>query len=688
MNFIYPYFLFALFTVAIPLIIHLFNFRSYKTLYFSNIAFLKHIKQQTKARSQLKHLLVLITRILFICSLVFAFAQPYLLNNEQNTISKQPVINIYIDNSFSMGGNGKNGNLLEIAKNNARAIVNAANGNTHFYFLTNDFLAKHQHLLTKEQILEYITETDISPESKKVSEIISKFNDYQYFNQDKKENNSDLNNTYLISDFQSVMCDISAISLKSNLNVFLIPIENQTNANISLDSCWFDSPFRAINQTEILNVKLSNRSANDIKDLSLQLKINDSLKAVGTVSVNKGNSAICNLSFSVATKGTFNGEVSISDYPITFDNNLFFNYKLNDTIHVLVVGKTNNRKVFEALFGNDDYVKLSFSDGNSFTVNKLMQYQTVIYNEISTFSSGAISNTTGYVESGGNLVVIPSLEADLKSYNELFNSLKTNYITGTDTTSGRIEKINYDHYFYKNSFLKKEKTADLPRIKTKFDFSKTTGINEDLLLTGAFGKKILSLTLLGKGKVYVFSISMDERFTNFCNHPLIVPTLYNMALFSQPENSLYYIIGQLKPIEIEMDQSFASEVLQLKGLKNKFELIPRMNRTSQPNIWKIDFLNSIKESGIYSLFDKQKKLRNISFNYSRTESELKYYSANIIEEEITKNKLKNIQIIDADTKVLAKKIEQINKGIQLWKYFIILALVLFLIEVLVLRFWK
>ena len=43
MSFVYPAFLFAASLIAIPVIIHLFNFRRYKTVYFSNVQFLKEV---------------------------------------------------------------------------------------------------------------------------------------------------------------------------------------------------------------------------------------------------------------------------------------------------------------------------------------------------------------------------------------------------------------------------------------------------------------------------------------------------------------------------------------------------------------------------------------------------------------------------------------------------------------------
>jgi len=64
MQFLYPSFLYALLALAIPIIIHLFFFRRFKKVYFTNVRFLKEIKEETSARQRLKNLLVLLMRLL------------------------------------------------------------------------------------------------------------------------------------------------------------------------------------------------------------------------------------------------------------------------------------------------------------------------------------------------------------------------------------------------------------------------------------------------------------------------------------------------------------------------------------------------------------------------------------------------------------------------------------------------
>ena len=137
MKFLYPQFLYALALVAVPIIIHLFNFRKFKTVYFSNVQFLKSIKEKTKSQSQLKHLLILLSRVLALTALVFAFAQPYIPVDKKSQQAKKQAVSIYIDNSFSMDGENENGRLLLTAKQQALAIAEAYSNTDEFYLLDN-----------------------------------------------------------------------------------------------------------------------------------------------------------------------------------------------------------------------------------------------------------------------------------------------------------------------------------------------------------------------------------------------------------------------------------------------------------------------------------------------------------------------------------------------------------------------
>ena len=100
MRFEHPEFLYALFSILVPLIVHFFSFKRFRTEKFTNVAFLKNIKKENRKRSKLKKILILFSRLFALTSIIFAFSKPYLVNsNKQNT---QNDIIIYLDNSLSM----------------------------------------------------------------------------------------------------------------------------------------------------------------------------------------------------------------------------------------------------------------------------------------------------------------------------------------------------------------------------------------------------------------------------------------------------------------------------------------------------------------------------------------------------------------------------------------------------------
>ena len=97
MQFLYPTFLFALAALAIPIIIHLFHFRRFKKVYFTNVRFLREVKEETSARRKLRNLLVLLMRCLALAFLVFAFAQPF-IPRETDVKKGEKAISVFVDN--------------------------------------------------------------------------------------------------------------------------------------------------------------------------------------------------------------------------------------------------------------------------------------------------------------------------------------------------------------------------------------------------------------------------------------------------------------------------------------------------------------------------------------------------------------------------------------------------------------
>ena len=173
MNFVFPWFLLALLSLAIPVIIHLFYFRRFKKVYFSDIRFLKQVQEEKSTIEKLKKRLILASRLLALLFLVLAFVQPFIGNNSAKNKGTSAVC-IYVDNSYSMGLKTGGEAALAIAKTKAKEIAKAFAENSKFALLTNDADGTYQRWMQQQDFLAAIDKIELSPNVKTSKEISDK----------------------------------------------------------------------------------------------------------------------------------------------------------------------------------------------------------------------------------------------------------------------------------------------------------------------------------------------------------------------------------------------------------------------------------------------------------------------------------------------------------------------------------
>ena len=195
MEILYPNFLWALLAISIPIAIHLFNFRKYTTLLYSDVSLLKTVQEKTKKQRNLKHLLVLAARILAIVFLVLAFAQPYIPASDS---TEDSTILIVLDNSPSMLAIDKNGENLNYAKLKAKEIVKNYSSNTSFKLATHNQLPKHNLILSKVEVLSEIDLLDVAHNSIGLENLTSVSLKFEEFDR-----------VFIVSDFQKLNLNVA-----------------------------------------------------------------------------------------------------------------------------------------------------------------------------------------------------------------------------------------------------------------------------------------------------------------------------------------------------------------------------------------------------------------------------------------------------------------------------------------------
>jgi hypothetical protein len=688
MQFIHPLLLVALGTLAIPILIHLFNFRRFKKVYFTNVRLLQEIQQETKKQSQLRQLLILLARLLVIASLVIAFAQPYLPSSrQQKKITGQRSVSIYLDNSFSMEAVASDGRLLDLAKNKALEIVSAYAPSDVFQLVTNDFEGRHQRFVSPEDMRKMVEEVQASPAGRTMPEVINRQNDML------TETGRTNYDAYLISDFQKTTSRLNAAKPDTNISWFLVPLSSETRNNLFIDSVYFLSPVHQPGQPVGLRVRIHNASSMSLDKVPVKVTINSVQKALAGISVQANSTTEITLSYTENSPGVQYGLVEIVDYPIVYDDKFYFAYLVSPAISVLSINEKNENKYLNALFGNDSSVQFTNNPVKQIDYKKLFSNALLILNSPDEISSGLAQELNRFVRSGGNLVIFPPINGKTDSYNTFLSLFNLSGYSSIDTVRQRLAGINTESELFNDVFEKNvngrivlPENIDLPIVFRHYFYKPDIRSGGEILCKLQDNQPFLMSAPVEKGKIYLFCTPLDEAWTMFPKHMIFVPTLYKIALLSNPSPPLYHIAGEPATIEIAADSLIGTNIYKLKKTDSDYEFIPEIRKFGASiSLFTHD---QVRDAGFYMITNGGNPVSGLAFNFNRRESELICYNNSELEEQIKRLPVKDIRIIKEKKSSIVSDIHQIKQGTPLWKLFIILALIFLAAEIALIRLLK
>lgn len=682
MVFTNPFFLFGLFALAIPIAVHLFNFRRYKTVFFSNTQFIQAIKKQTHHHSQLRKLIILSLRLLAIASIVFAFARPYIsLEDNESLLKGNHCVVIYVDNSFSMEGVSSRGTLLDEALEKAKYIAEAYAEDDRYMLITNDFNPKHQQFFTKEEIKREIEGVKISSATRTMNVVM----DYAllYLLRQATENKK----IYLISDFQQTTASLDNLPNDDKAITYLVPLKATKINNVYVDTCWFDAPALTIGQAISLHVILKNNSDADVEKLPIKLYINKNQKAVASADIKADGFVEVSMSFTVFDEGMQNAYIEILDYPVTFDDKLYFSFFVNPFNTVYCVHGEAESPYLNALFGTDSSISYQSVSDRNINYASLKNQDLIVLDQVKEQSSGFLQAIDDYVRNGGNVLFIPSANKEIALSNVFSRQLNVTAYEGLDTQRIRVASLNTEHDLYKNIFEKFTDNINLPQVFRYYTFAKGIYPNKESLIRLENNNEFLSVQKVDKGNVYLLAVPLDDAFSEFQKHAIVVPTLYNMAIMQAKQEEPYYVIGENKRILVNKIDLQGDNVLEIANPNTNFSFIPEIRN----NVSELSLLvhDQITEANNYVLKNNSDLVCGLSFNYDRKESVLKFFDKGELNKLIQQYELKNYKVMNLQNKSTNAIISEIQmEGIHLWRYFILLALLCLLAEVILLRLWK
>lgn len=630
------------------------------------------MKQETSNRNRLKNLLVLLSRLMALAALVFAFAQPIL--TDKTDLSRQnKAVSVFVDNSFSMQALSQEVQLFDLAKDKARDIVKAYSQSDKFQIITHDFEGRHQRLYSQENALSLIDELVISPAVNQLSVVLER----QKQILDKEDAEKEI---YIISDFQK-----NITSFESDVDTFftqhLIPLQAVQEKNVSIDSVWFAAPVPMVNQPNPMLIKLINYSDDNAEDIQLNLEHNGQTRPLGTKRIPPNATIIDTINFSILNTGWHEAEIVISDYPVQFDDRYKISFEVNEKVNILSINETAENKYLNAAFKGLTYFDIINQRTGNINYADFKSQDLIVLNELSNISSGLSSSIKEYVDQGGNVLIFPGRNVSKEGYNQLLTSLGTNTIINSETGAKQIGYINTEEFIFNNVYQRNKKNVKYPATTFNYSMSNFQKNRGEDLIRYRDGSSYLTKYIHGEGNVYLSAAPLNENANDLVrNAEVFVPMLYKMGISKGKKDQIAYTIGADNLIETDNVIRNDEIVFELKG---PVDFIP-----AQYNIgskFMLDVKDQIKDAGFYAVTLDDEELSSLAFNYNRLESDLRYIDINQLNDDY--GRAMNI-ISSSDSSNLTEFIETEESGTPLWKWCIILVLVFLAIEALLLRLWK
>ena len=689
MIFLNPAVLIGLLAASIPVIIHLFNLRKLKKIEFSTLSFLKELQKNKIRKIKLKQWLLLALRVLIILLLVTAFARPTLEGvSIGGTTSAAKTTAIFIlDNTFSMSVVDQNGSYFNQAKQTIKKLLTQfqegdqvglvlVSSPSEEIELTSD-LAQFEKKLNDAGI-SYIS-NELNNAIIKSAEIIS---ESENFNKE----------IYLFTDFQKGrlfdeknLTDLGEL-LNENTRIYSFDFSGKEIFNTGISDIKVYTQIFEKDKPVEYEIEVTNFSDRSVENLVVSLFVDGERAAQQSVNLSSASSQSITMEAPVKSKGTIEVFAEIEEDDVLHDNRRYTTIHVPEQVDVLLLKDENiNSKFVELALTSasaDEQIKV--------TVNPLSRLPAIALNNFDVMiiiGSGAGMSSgklTEFSKSGKGMIIFPGANDTPESFSKFLNSLglPTASTLISEKTPGKyfeFDAVDFNHPLFQNIFLQSEKKEiESPQIYSYFNL-KTAGRGR-IIISLIDGSSFLSEYKLQKGKVFVFSSSPVLEWSDFplksIFAPLLNKSVYYLSAIDESERK--FLAGE--NVYINISERTLPQI-RIKRPDDGEEMI-NLNEESGSEFFSY---SNTDYTGSYKFFSGEKLLELISVNIDPMESDINYLSSSDFNDYLEKINFKGLHVrINKDEDPL-QVILQARFGSELWRYFLLSALLIALVEMTIAR---
>lgn len=638
MSFIYPAFLWALAALSIPVIIHLFSFRRAKRVLFTNVRFLQDIKQTTQSNLRLRHLLILLARLLFLAFLIMAFARPVgrQADQDKNVVAGKQHVAVYVDNSFSMQQRAQDaaGTSLDEAAQLAQELAKAYPTGTAFGFTTNTFAPSAEYFFSKDKLEEKIAEMSYANNYRRPGAILLR--QQRDFEAAQARNPQ----IFWFSDFQkSTWKELEELATDTTVPPLqLVKIPAIPSANLYIDSVWLQTPYVRKGENNTLQVRVRNAGEQQADNVPVRFLIGEVQAGTATASVAAGSFKDLSMSFSINQDEAQKCKLVLQDLPVTFDNEYYFILQTAPPIKVMLISGVSS-PFLKTLYSDKQLFDLQSYEAANIDYKQIDNSDLIVLEGIASPDASLSQALVKAVKQGKSVAYFPSEKPDIAAVQSFVQTVAGVSITENKAdTSLPVQAPNASQPFFKEVFERIPQNVELPYARPVLSWQAGR-----ILLRYKQGSPFLSSFRNGSGTFYLFAAPLSDKTSNFGRHSFFVVTGYRMAIESFKRTAPLAYSFQSDNITINLAEVSETETpFVLKN--NETELIPNQRKINGNWFFEWPEADELK-AGYYQLLKDNKPVRSLAFNYGRLESQPASYSLEELQNMLSANK--NIEVTEA-----------------------------------------
>lgn len=366
----------------LPLLIWLLARRKPRRVVFSSLRFIKLSKEQDKKRSKLKNIILLIIRMLIILLVALAVARPQIFSSRLAPSRKHPptAVAIVLDTSFSMDYVHETQTALDRAKAAVRQINALCTPNDAVVLVTSaaDWNNMYAQIYAGKFPEDILAGIEITHDPLPVDAMLKLA--------ERRLAESGLINReiYLLSDAQT-----QGFPKEFGIPVHVIPLDLPgENANLSCFDVKPQAQLVEKSRLQALNYKISNHSRTDRTDVLVRVVLDDVKVAERFVNIPARQTLEQTVTVELRKDGWQSGYVEVVDDRLTHDNRAHFAFPFNMSPRPVVISQRQNlpyflRSMLQVWSGSGSgYEVLNPANVN---LEAIQRYQSVVIYDPGTF---------------------------------------------------------------------------------------------------------------------------------------------------------------------------------------------------------------------------------------------------------------------------------------------------------------